>query len=136
AREHDNAERGQLRKLHFEAVKKANERHQVLSRDLFNKLAKLSPKIGSERADIADLRGYVDVLARAVRLDREILGAPIAIEVSHKGENVEQHQATVEATAEATKRFEAGPEIYAAVAQILAEHEVLPQEAANGEPDR
>jgi hypothetical protein len=130
ARAWDDDERRRVRKAHYEAVKKANERHQIVLRSTFGKALTQSQNL--DWASIKSPAVFVPLLAQIIRLEREVLGTPVGIEITHKngqpGESTDFERATQEASADVSPdRFKASPEMYAAVLEVLAAHEVKPE---------
>jgi len=129
ARAYDDDERSRIRKVHFEAVKRANERHQIILRSAFGKALQQSQAL--DWTTIKSPAVFVPLLGQLIRLEREVLGAPLNIEVTHRngttGDATDYERATQEASEEADKRFAATPEMFAAVLQVLEAHEVKPE---------
>jgi hypothetical protein len=137
ARAFDDDERRRVRKAHFEAVKKMNERHQIAYRAAFGKVIAAIGGMSFEGLSAPQIVAAMDKLAMG---ERTVMGAPIGIEITQKGSSPENDsaydEATHEASAETAGRFEATPEMLAAVMRVLEAQEVkaYPDEAA-AEPD-
>ncbi len=131
ARAYDDQQRAQLRKAQYEAIKKANERHQGSLRAAFAKvlqrLQSISPEDFTATQTINHLLALIDK-------ERQVLGMPLQIELTHKGADPDSlhERAATEATAEAERRFSATPEQFAAVPRVLAAHENKSYETDDG----
>jgi hypothetical protein len=129
AKSWDDDERNRVRKAHFEALKKMNAQHQTAAGAFFNK-----GMLQLNAIDWANLKlsaQYVNLMSQVINLQRLVMGMPVGVEVTHKhgqpGESIDHERAIQEASEESAKRFEASPEMYAAVLEVLAAHEVKPE---------
>ncbi len=134
ARAWDDDERARVRKAHFEAVRKMNVNHQTLARGAFNKVLMRLNEVNWK--NLTSPVQFVSLLRQTIDLERLVMGMPVGIEVTHRngsaGDATDFEQATQEASEEAARRFEASPQMFAAVMQVLAVHEVKPDPDADG----
>ncbi len=135
AQAYDQDERRQLRKAHFDAVKNANERHQGVVKYQFGAAIRQAQAV--DWSKVTSPTVYVPLLSQLVRLEREILGFPLHLEITHggPGQASEYDEAVQAASADAEKRFAASPELYAEVVKILCTHENKPDPPADDETE-
>ena len=126
ARDWDADERARLRRAHYAKLKAMNERHQEAAKAVFSRSIKAIVAASSEGLSLPQAIACFD---RAVSIERRVMGEPLGVELVVRGERPEDldfDDATREASAVSIDRFAATPEIYEAVARVMAQHETKP----------
>jgi hypothetical protein len=127
---HDAHQDVQRRESLAEAIRKTQERHQLLARGVFSKLVAATPGVDFSRLTPTQFLGAV---VQLVHLERLILGEPVSVErVQHTGPSGGPVRQVV-----AQSTFNPTPELVAEAMRILAVHGGLdpePDVAPPGSP--
>lgn len=142
ARAYDHAQQAEERKRlqHdlFEARKKAALRHDAIAAAGLNWVIRQMAALDHKPVPASVL---IPLAIQLIRIDRELKGAPIHVEISRRPDDdgPSYQDAADDAAVETVARFEATPEMYAAVAQVLAAQESKVygdgEDAGQAEPD-
>jgi hypothetical protein len=129
-------ERRKQRDAHYEMVKRAHQVHTGLWMRAANKAVERAHSINFN--ELTPMQ-WLSALAMITDNQRKILGIPLQVELATRPAESDPVavQAAMAAEAEVGRRFEATPEMVAAVAQVLAAHEdriVEPDGASTMEP--